>query len=126
MVSNHHSICSYVIFYWVRIIWTHRRSSILSSLGRNYTTIRNSYKTKKKIMNAVMYITGSVIFLTYLGLLTWSIRYGSRRQEETNNYANLHDRIDTDGMGNFSRFPIKKIDVKVRRRKKARRIKQSS
>jgi|TARA_B100000497_G_scaffold14348_1_gene16524 hypothetical protein len=37
--------------------------------------------------------------------MAWSIRYGNRKQEETNNYADLSDPTDIDGMGNFSRFP---------------------
>ncbi len=37
--------------------------------------------------------------------MAWSINYGNKKQEETNNYADLSDPVDMDGMGNFSRFP---------------------
>ena len=56
-------------------------------------------------MNIIMYIVGFILFLAYCCFMVWSIRYGNRKQEETNNYANLSDPTDMDGMGNFSRFP---------------------
>ena len=56
-------------------------------------------------MNIIMYIVGFILFLAYCSFMVWSIRYGNRKQEETNNYANLSDPTDMDGMGNFSRFP---------------------
>ena len=56
-------------------------------------------------MNIIMYIVGFILFLAYCCFMVWSIRYGNRKQEETNNYANLSDLTDMDGMGNFSRFP---------------------
>ena len=56
-------------------------------------------------MNIIMYIVGFILFLAYCFFMVWSIRYGNRKQEETNNYANLSDPTDMDGMGNFSRFP---------------------
>jgi hypothetical protein len=37
--------------------------------------------------------------------MAWSINYGNKKQDQTNNYANLSDPVDMDGMGNFSRFP---------------------
>mgnify|MGYP000002671199 CR=1 FL=1 len=56
-------------------------------------------------MNVVMYIIGFILFGAYCCFMMWSIRYGNRKQDETNNYANLSDPTDMDGMGNFSRFP---------------------
>lgn len=56
-------------------------------------------------MNIVMYIIGFVLFAAYCCFMAWSINYGNKKQEHTNNYANLSDPVDMDGMGNFSRFP---------------------
>jgi hypothetical protein len=56
-------------------------------------------------MNIIMYIVGFILFVAYCCFMAWSIHYGNRKQEETNNYANLSDPTDMDGMGNFSRFP---------------------
>lgn len=56
-------------------------------------------------MNIVMYIIGFVLFAAYCCFMAWSINYGNKKQEQTNNYANLSDPVDMDGMGNFSRFP---------------------
>ncbi|MDG1046408.1 MAG: hypothetical protein P8P81_07365 [Bacteroidia bacterium] len=56
-------------------------------------------------MNVVMYIIGFILFGAYCCFMAWSISYGNKKQEETNNYANLSDPTDMDGMGNFSRFP---------------------
>ena len=55
-------------------------------------------------MNVVMYIIGFILFGAYCCFMAWSISYGNKKQEETNNYANLSDPTDMDGMGNFSRF----------------------
>ena len=38
-------------------------------------------------------------------LLTRPTPSSIKKQEQTNNYANLSDPVDMDGMGNFSRFP---------------------
>ncbi len=56
-------------------------------------------------MNIVMYTIGFVLFAAYCCFMAWSINYGNKKQEQTNNYANLSDPVDMDGMGNFSRFP---------------------
>ena len=58
-------------------------------------------------MSTTMFIVGFVIFSLYLYVTIWSIFYNSRKQQEEN-YPNLNgmgDKIDYDGMGNFSRFP---------------------
>ena len=52
-----------------------------------------------------MYIIGFVLFAAYCCFMAWSINYGNKKQEQTNNYANQSDPVDMDGMGNFSRFP---------------------
>ena len=54
-------------------------------------------------MNITLYIVGFVLFGAYCCFMAWSISYGNRKQSQTNNYANLSDPLDNDGMGNVSR-----------------------
>ena len=54
-----------------------------------------------------MFIIGFVIFLFYVYFLVWNIFYSNKKQREENNYSNESDKIDSDGMGNFTRFPNK-------------------
>ena len=59
-------------------------------------------------MQIVMFTVGSVIFILYmLGLLTMINRSHKEQQQEFKNLSNRADEMDMDGMGNFSRFPIK-------------------
>tara|TARA_B100000768_G_C11238175_1_gene358218 strand:+ start:616 stop:732 length:117 start_codon:yes stop_codon:yes gene_type:complete len=37
----------------------------------------------------------------------WNIFYSNKKQREENNYAGKSDEMDSDGMGNFTRFPDK-------------------
>jgi uncharacterized membrane protein len=58
-------------------------------------------------MGLGMFIIGFIIFLFYVYFLIWNIFYSNKKQREENNYGTETDEIDTDGMGNFSRFPDK-------------------
>ena len=50
-----------------------------------------------------MYVVGFVIFAVYMYFTIWNINRGSKKQETIQQKE--HDVMDTDGMGNFSRFP---------------------
>ena len=70
-------------------------------------------------MSTTMFIVGFVIFSIYLYVTIWSIFYNSRKQQEEN-YPNLNgmgDKIDYDGMGNFSRFPSQRKKRTDKRKK---------
>ena len=54
-----------------------------------------------------MFIIGFVIFLFYVYFLVWNIFYSNKKQREENNYVPKSDEVDSDGMGNFTRFPDK-------------------
>jgi hypothetical protein len=54
-----------------------------------------------------MFIIGFIIFLFYVYFLMWNIFYSNKKQREENNYADNSDEMDSDGMGNFTRFPNK-------------------
>lgn len=56
-------------------------------------------------MNIALYIVGFILFGSYCCFMVWSISYGNRKQNETNNYANLSDPEDTDGMEKVRRLP---------------------
>ena len=56
-------------------------------------------------MGLGMFIIGFVIFLFYVYFLIWNIFYSNKKQREENNYAAKSDEVDSDGMGNFTRFP---------------------
>ena len=59
-------------------------------------------------MQIVMFTVGSIIFILYmLGLLTMINRSHKEQEQEFKNLSNRADEMDMDGMGNFSRFPIK-------------------
>jgi len=58
-------------------------------------------------MGLGMFIIGFVIFLFYVYFLIWNIFYSNNKQREENNYAAKSDEVDSDGMGNFTRFPDK-------------------
>tara|TARA_B110001469_G_C9540841_1_gene268584 strand:- start:340 stop:516 length:177 start_codon:yes stop_codon:yes gene_type:complete len=58
-------------------------------------------------MGLGMFIIGFVIFLFYVYFLVWNIFYSNKKQREENNYAAKSDEVDSDGMGNFTRFPDK-------------------
>lgn len=62
-------------------------------------------------MSPAFFIIGGVIFSVYIYFTLWNIYYSSKKQREENypNYYDRHgsapDKMDMDGMGNFSRFP---------------------
>tara|TARA_B110000211_G_C13527350_1_gene313559 strand:- start:254 stop:430 length:177 start_codon:yes stop_codon:yes gene_type:complete len=58
-------------------------------------------------MGLGMFIIGFVIFLFYVYFLIWNIFYSNKKQREENNYVPKSDEVDSDGMGNFTRFPDK-------------------
>ena len=59
-------------------------------------------------MQIVMFIVGSIIFILYmLGLLTMINRSHKEQEKDFKNLSNNADEMDMDGMGNFSRFPMK-------------------
>jgi|TARA_B110000305_G_scaffold171579_1_gene189514 hypothetical protein len=58
-------------------------------------------------MGLGMFIIGFVIFLFYVYFLIWNIFYSNKKQREENNYTAKPDELDSDGMGDFTRFPDK-------------------
>jgi hypothetical protein len=58
-------------------------------------------------MGLAMFIIGFVIFVIYVYFLIWNVFYSNKKQREENGYVNEHDVLDSDGMGDFSRFPKK-------------------
>lgn len=54
-----------------------------------------------------MFIIGFVIFLFYVYFLIWNIFYSNKKQRDENNYSPKSDELDSDGMGDFTRFPDK-------------------
>ena len=56
-------------------------------------------------MGLAMFIIGFIIFVIYVYFLIWNIFYSNKKQREENKYGEQPDVLDTDGMGNFSRFP---------------------
>lgn len=78
-------------------------------------------------MSIGMFVIGFIIFSGYVYFLIWNIYYSSRKQKEEN-YPDLVDDMDMDGMGNFSRFPtdvtIEKRKVKKKEYETARRTKK--
>ncbi|MGB1370684.1 MAG: hypothetical protein ACPH4M_01655 [Flavobacteriaceae bacterium] len=55
-------------------------------------------------MDLGIFIIGFIIFVVYVYFLVWNIFYGTKKQREENNYSQEVDNIDSDGMGDFSRF----------------------
>jgi len=56
-------------------------------------------------MGIAMFIIGFIIFVIYVYFLIWNVFYSSKKQREENGYTNQPDVLDSDGMGDFSRFP---------------------
>ena len=56
-------------------------------------------------MSLTMFIIGLVIFIIYVYFLIWNIFYSTKKQREENRYSDQPDVLDSDGMGDFSRFP---------------------
>ena len=56
-------------------------------------------------MSLTMFIIGLVIFVIYVYFLIWNIFYSTKKQRQENRYSDQPDVLDSDGMGDFSRFP---------------------
>ncbi|MDA9103372.1 MAG: hypothetical protein QNK59_04010 [Flavobacteriales bacterium] len=59
-------------------------------------------------MSFEMFVVGAVLFALYIYLTIWNVTYNNKKQgqEDQSNKADLPiDELDSDGMGNFSRFP---------------------
>lgn len=56
-------------------------------------------------MSLKMFIIGLVIFIIYVYFLIWNIFYSTKKQRQENRYSDQPDVLDSDGMGDFSRFP---------------------
>lgn len=56
-------------------------------------------------MSLTMFIIGLVIFIVYVYFLIWNIFYSTKKQRQENRYSDQPDVLDSDGMGDFSRFP---------------------
>ena len=65
-----------------------------------------------------MFLTGFVIFSLYLSLLVWNILNGHKPNRDTDKISSLVDELDMDGMGDFTRFPVKNEERKGTRGKK--------
>ena len=55
-----------------------------------------------------MFIVGAVLFALYLYFTIWNITHNNKKQGEENKSIiddTVIDEHDSDGMGNFSRFP---------------------
>lgn len=62
-------------------------------------------------MSIEMFIVGAVLFALYLYFTIWNIMHNNKRQVKDNNSSmddKLVDELDSDGMGNFTRFPQEK------------------
>ena len=62
-------------------------------------------------MSIEMFIVGAVLFALYLYFTIWNIMHNNKRQDEDNKSTGddkVFDEVDSDGMGNFSRFPQEK------------------
>jgi hypothetical protein len=58
-------------------------------------------------MSLEMFIIGLIVFIIYVYFLIWNIFYSTKKQRQENSYSDQPDVLDSDGMGDFSRFPKK-------------------
>ena len=58
-------------------------------------------------MSISMFAVGFVIFSAYMYFLIWNINNGHKPKDKPNMDHHKADIIDMDGMGDFSRFPVK-------------------
>ena len=59
-------------------------------------------------MSTEMFLVGAVLFGLYLYFTAWNIIHNNKVQNEERNSLKDNifvDEVDSDGMGNFSRFP---------------------
>ncbi len=61
-------------------------------------------------MSFGFFLVGAIIFSLYIYFTVWNIFYSSKKQREENypSLKNINDEMDSDGMGNYGRFPEKK------------------
>jgi len=69
-------------------------------------------------MSVTMWIVGSVIFTVYMYFTIWNINRNGVKPPQQREDAS-YDVIDTDGMGNFSRFPTNTNKHNARKKKKS-------
>lgn len=67
-------------------------------------------------MEIGMFIVGAIIFLVYMFFTIWNIFYNNQKQSEENGVIQINDKMDYDGMGDFSRF-IDDVPKKTRKNK---------
>ena len=65
-----------------------------------------------------MWIVGSVIFAVYMYFTIWNINRNGVKPPQQREDAS-YDVMDTDGMGNFSRFPTNTNKHNARKKKKS-------
>ena len=59
-------------------------------------------------MSIEMFLVGAILFALYIYFTIWNIIYNNRKQNEEGTTLKNNttiDEMDSDGMGNFSRFP---------------------
>jgi len=69
-------------------------------------------------MSVTMWIVGSVIFAAYMYFTIWNINRNGVKPPQQREDAS-YDVMDTDGMGNFSRFPTNTNKHNARKKKKS-------
>lgn len=65
-------------------------------------------------MSFGFFIVGGLLFAAYMALTIWGITHANKKQSESNNYSITdrakYDELDSDGMGNYGRFPKEDMD----------------
>lgn len=59
-------------------------------------------------MSIEMFLVGALLFALYIYFTIWNIMRNNKKQNEENKSKGddpIVDEFDSDGMGNFSRFP---------------------
>ncbi len=59
-------------------------------------------------MSIEMFLVGALLFALYIYFTIWNIMRNNKKQNEENKSKGddpIGDEFDSDGMGNFSRFP---------------------
>tara|TARA_B100000900_G_C20458728_1_gene666284 strand:- start:573 stop:767 length:195 start_codon:yes stop_codon:yes gene_type:complete len=59
-------------------------------------------------MSIEMFLVGAVLFAAYIYFTIWNITFNNKKQRQENEDDKTDltiDELDSDGMGNFSRFP---------------------
>lgn len=110
MVPRYTGVCLPLLFRRLGHIGPYWGSIVLGALGRHNSPLfhRHSATQNHSVMSISMFVTGFVIFSIYLAFLIWNIFNGHKPPKSQNQLDYEPDNLDTDGMGNFSRFPEKK------------------